>query len=166
VPVPILTRSKISRARPLVPGLQPHPGPIVRKTLRLPHFDYSSNGAYFFTICTHRRRHVLVGDTLSIVEREFVALPDRFAGLSFDCWNFLPDHMHAIAHMIECRATLSAIVQAYKSITTRAIKQAVAIDRVWQRGFHDRIVRNEIELASLREYVQHNQIVHAVRDKP
>jgi hypothetical protein len=40
------------------------------------------------------------------------------------------------------------------------------IDRLWQRGFHDRIVRNEIELAALREYVQHNQIVHAVRDKP
>jgi hypothetical protein len=39
----------------------------------------------------------------------------------------------------------------------------VNCDRVWQRGFYDRIVRDEIELAALRAYVAHNAIVHAVR---
>ena len=75
----------------------------------------------------------------------------------------MPDHMHAIIQLIECRSTLSSIVQAYKSITAREIR-CFARGPVWQRGFYDRIVRDEMELAALREYVQHNAIVHAVRD--
>lgn len=135
----------------------------VRKDLRLRGFDYSSNGAYFVTICTHRRRFLLTGPGLEIARREFVALPDRFAGLSLDCQTFMQDHLHAIVQLSDCSSTLSAIVQAYKSITMRAIKEAIGCDRVWQRGFYDRIVRDEGELAALREYIQHNSIVHAVR---
>ena len=29
-----------------------------RKNLRLEHYDYSQNGGYFVTICTHERSHV------------------------------------------------------------------------------------------------------------
>ena len=132
--------------------------------MRLEDFDYSSNGAYFITICTHRRRALLTGAVLEISEREFAALPDRFSGLTLDYRTFMPDHLHAIVALSGCTSTVSAIVQAYKSITTREIKRIVRCDRVWQRGFYDRIVRNEVELAALREYIAHNSIVHAVRD--
>jgi putative transposase len=135
----------------------------VRKTIRLRDFDYSSNGAYFVTICTHRRRLFLTGPALEIGRRELVALPDRFAGLSLDCHTFMQDHLHAIVQLSDCSSSLSAIVQAYKSITTGEIKRVVPCDRVWQRGFYDRIVRDEPELAALREYIEHNTIVHAVR---
>jgi putative transposase len=134
----------------------------MRKTIRLRHFDYSSNGSYFITICNHRRRFLLTGPVLDIAQREFVALPDRFAGVLLDCHKFMPDHLHAIVQLSECFSTLSQIVQAYKSITAREIKQVVPCDRVWQRGFYDRIVR-EPELSALREYIEYNEIVHAVR---
>lgn len=100
---------------------------------------------------------------LEIAQHEFAAFPDRFAGLSLDCRTFMQDHLHAIVQLSDCSFTLSAIVQAYTSITTRAIKKAIGCDRVWQRGFYDRIVRDEPDLAFLREYIQHNVIVHAVR---
>jgi len=29
-----------------------------RKHIRLPDYDYSQNGAYFVTICTHHRQHL------------------------------------------------------------------------------------------------------------
>src|SRR5947209_5877805 len=135
----------------------------MRKSLRLRDYDYSANGAYFITVCTHERCAVLIGEMQAAAEREFLALPSRFSGLSLDCWIVMPDHLHAIVPLIECRSTLSAIVQAYKSLSTRAIKQLTDVGRVWQRGFYDRVVRNEIELAALREYVHDNPIVHAVR---
>jgi len=39
-----------------------------RKAIRLPDFDYSSNGAYFVTICTHNRRCLLsdIGDVIRV----------------------------------------------------------------------------------------------------
>ena len=135
----------------------------MRKRLRLPHFDYSSNGAYFITMCTHQRRPRLVGRALEIAECELARLTDRFPGLSLDYRKFMPDHLHAVLCLDGCCATLSTIVQAYKSITTREIRRAVRYDRVWQRGFYDRIVRDEVELAALREYIDHNDIVHALR---
>jgi REP element-mobilizing transposase RayT len=136
---------------------------VVRKLIRLQGFDYSSNGAYFITVCTHRRRRLLTGTALEIAQREYVALETRFIGLRLDDYRFMPDHLHAIVLLSDCDSTLSAIVQAYKSITTLEITRAVRCDRVWQRSFHDRIVRNERELAALRKYIEHNEIVHAVR---
>jgi putative transposase len=133
------------------------------KTIRLRDFDDSSSGAYFITICTHRRLFLLTGPGLEIARRELMALRDRFAGLSLDCHVFMPDHLYAIVQSSDCSSPLSTIVQSYKSMTTREIKRVVPCDRVWQRGFHDRIVRDEPELAALREYIQHNAIAHAVR---
>ena len=75
----------------------------------------------------------------------------------------MPDHLHAIVQLASCGSTLSNIVQAYKSITTLEIKKVVRCDRVWQRSFHDRIIRNEVELAALRKYIADNEIVHSVR---
>ena len=133
---------------------------IMRKRTRLADFDGSINGAYFLTVCTHRRRWLLQGEVLQIAEHEWRALPARFPGLTLDCWTFQPDHLHALVQLSECQSTLSASIQAYKSITTRLIKSQGGLDRVWQRSFYDRIVRDERDLQSLREYVQHNDIVH------
>ena len=138
---------------------------VVRKRIRLQGFDYSSNGAYFITVCTYRRRRLLTGIALEIAQREYADLPSRFAGLTLDYHKFMPDHLHAIVQLSACRATLSTIVQAYKSITTLEIKRVVTCDRVWQRSFHDRIVRSESELAALRKYIEHNEIVHVVRSE-
>jgi putative transposase len=140
-----------------------YPAFVVRKMIRLQNFDYSANGAYFITICTDRRRGLLTGSGVDIARREFLALPDRFAGLTLDSRKFMPDHLHLILQLNDCGSTLSTIVQAYKSITTLAIKRRVTCGRVWQRGFYDRVIRDEVELAALREYIEHNDIVHAVR---
>jgi REP element-mobilizing transposase RayT len=33
--------------------------------------------------------------------------------------------------------------------------------QVWQRGYYERIIRNERELNSIRQYIQQNPIRHA-----
>jgi putative transposase len=121
---------------------------------RLSNHDYARDGAYFLTICAYRRRRLLVDDVCRAIERELVALPDRFDGLSLDCWKVLPNHLHAIVTLSKCPSTVSAIVQAFKSLTTRQAKRIASIDRLWQRGFYDRIIRSETELMARREYAQ------------
>jgi len=50
-----------------------------------------------------------------------------------------------------CSATdLSRIMQAVKSLSTLRLKREGLCGRIWQRGYFDRIIRNDHELEVLR----------------
>jgi REP element-mobilizing transposase RayT len=135
----------------------------MRHGSRLPNHDYASDGAYFLTICAYRRRRLLVDEVRRAIDRELTALPSRFNGLSLGCWKVLPNHLHAIVILKDCGSTVSRIVQAFKSLSTREVKRIASIDRLWQRGFYDRVIRSETELTARREYVRNNDRIHANR---
>ena len=134
-----------------------------RKAMRLRDFDYSSDGAYFITILSYRRRPVLTGECLAIIERELDDLPQRFDGVTIDCFAVLPDHLHALLRLKGSSAHVSAIVQAFKSLTARAVKPILYVDRLWHRGFYDRIVRDDLELIAIRDYILNNVTIHDQR---
>ncbi len=54
--------------------------------------------------------------------------------------------------------SLSAIVQNYKSVTTRKINRlrGLAGKTLWQRNYHERIIRNQRELEAKRKYIADN----------
>jgi len=54
--------------------------------------------------------------------------------------------------------SLGAIVGNFKSVTTRRINRMRKTPgvRVWQRNYHDRVIRNERELKAVRRYVHQN----------
>ena len=59
--------------------------------------------------------------------------------------------------------SLGRIIQAFKSLTTRDYASGVSShgwqpfeDRLWQRNYHEHIVRNERELKNIRQYVANN----------
>ena len=59
--------------------------------------------------------------------------------------------------------TLGNIIGAFKSLTTHEYIQNVDNNhwpsfnkRLWQRGYYERIIRNEIEFKKIREYIQLN----------
>ena len=41
-------------------------------------------------------------------------------------------------------------------MTTRLCKQVQPLDQLFQRSFHDHVIRNEDDLHSVREYIAHN----------
>ncbi|MEM1293458.1 MAG: transposase [Cyanobacteria bacterium P01_H01_bin.162] len=57
-----------------------------RRSLRLPHYDYASPGAYFITICTYQRQ-CLFGEI-----RDGVMKLNKFGEVARDCWQAIPDH--------------------------------------------------------------------------
>ena len=52
--------------------------------------------------------------------------------------------------------SVGAILGQYKSVVTKRIRAVDPAVRVWQRGFHDRVVRTDREAAALRRYVADN----------
>ena len=57
--------------------------------------------------------------------------------------------------------SLSAIIQNFKSVTSRKIRalpkiNKINIEHVWQRNYWERIIRNERELRAFRQYIRDN----------
>jgi putative transposase len=142
--------------------------------LRLRGFDYASAGLYFVTVCTHEKRCFLgsvdgeemILNTLGeLVERQLIELPERLDAVAVDSYIVMPNHVHAIVGL-GSRARqasplrLGHVVAAFKSGSAREINRArrTANASVWQRGYHDHVVRDEIDLQRVREYLDSNPI--------
>jgi REP element-mobilizing transposase RayT len=61
--------------------------------------------------------------------------------------------------------SVGAIVGNYKMLVTKRVKAMLGMSgtdfQVWQRGYYERIIRNERELNAIRQYIQQNPIRHA-----
>ncbi len=76
-----------------------------RRSLRLKGYDYSQEGAYFITICTHNRKCLLgevidnevrLNDWGRIVESEWLQTAILRPYVSLDAYVVMPNHFHAI----------------------------------------------------------------------
>ncbi len=68
-----------------------------RRSIRLKGYDYSQDGAYFVTICTHDETCLFDDpDLRRIVAECWLAIPDHFPFIELDCWVIMPNHLHGI----------------------------------------------------------------------
>ncbi len=120
-----------------------------------------------------------------IVKEEWLRTPIVRPGVFLDEWEVMPDHFHAIleidegihrgpenvgAHrgaplgsngdhsLIRPPRTLGSLVGQFKGVTTHKIneQQGVSGVRIWQRGYFERIIRNEVQLDKFRKYIRNN----------
>ena len=148
-----------------------------RKNMLLRNHDYSQTRLYFITICTQNRRNLFgaVDDNLVVlntagmlVENELLRLPVKFPQIEVDCYVIMPDHIHAISEITKQsnikdpqeRVSMSRVIQAYKSNTTRRYILGVERgmfgplrSRIWQRNFYDHIIRNSHEYLVIKECI-------------
>jgi REP element-mobilizing transposase RayT len=137
-----------------------------RKRLRLPEYNYSTPGAYFFTIVTISRQHLfgciandsmVLNDAGAAVTGAWRELPDRFPELELDEFVVMPNHVHGITWLTEHALHLGKVMRALKSLSAREVNRV--LDRegpVWQRSYHERVIRNEAELRRFRAYIVDN----------
>jgi len=69
------------------------------------------------------------------------------------------------ADLVSARICLSRVIQAFKSTSTNAYIRGVyqqgwnKFDRsLWQRSFYDHVIRNEMDLLRVREYILNNPL--------
>ena len=146
-----------------------------RKHPRLEHYDYSTAGAYFITICTHNRCCLLshvVGRGLAPAENQYTLygkiaqeqlfqLEKRYPSLKIDQYVIMPNHIHAILLLAESaevglRPTITDIICAYKSLTTRECKKARPIDKLFQTSFFEHVIRGREDYDEIAEYIVNN----------
>jgi REP element-mobilizing transposase RayT len=78
----------------------------------------------------------------------------------------MPNHVHGILFFIHDanplgdsnrKGTLGAIIGSYKSFVTKQIHtQFNVTNLIWQRNYHEHIIRNPDEYAVLSAYIQDN----------
>jgi REP element-mobilizing transposase RayT len=151
-----------------------------RRSIRLPNYDYSQPGAYFITICV--QNHVCLFGNITttpngaelelneqgkMVHNVWNELPAKFPGLVLDAYIVMPNHFHAIVIFDACNQdytfSLSEIVHRLKTLTTKRYADGVKKfewprfpDRLLQRNYWERVIRNEKELEAIRNYIHYN----------
>ena len=79
-----------------------------RKNLRLKHYDYANDGAYFVTICANNRE-CLFGDIVDgqmhlndaglMIENLYQDLENKFANIQCGEYVIMPNHFHCVIHI-------------------------------------------------------------------
>ena len=139
-----------------------------RKSPRIPDYDYSNSGYYFVTICTHDKKSIFgKPDKLNqygkITWHDLSSLEKHCSNVKVDIFAVMPNHIHAII-VIDHQdgstdgVNLNTIVGQYKSGVTRKIREICPDLSVWQRSYHDHIIRNEKQYQKIWEYIHTNPL--------
>jgi putative transposase len=167
-----------------------------RQSIRLRGYDYTREGLYFVTICTHLRLHLFgeITDGVmqfnvwgNMVHRAWITTQQIRPNVTIDAFVVMPNHTHAIIHIddtttvgAQCIAplpqkptdspkrgvtpnnvvpnSLGAIVRGFKGDVTRTIRRLPnpPDGPIWQRNYHEHIIRNERSYHTIRQYVLTN----------
>ena len=147
------------------------------ESMRLKKWDYPSEGMYFITICTKDRACSLskvVNDELQETETSKICvkcwqdLSVIYPDCILDAFVVMPNHVHGII-MIEAAMTvfrnkqrrnmlISKMIGRFKMQTAKQINQYQNTrgQSFWQKNYYDRVIRNELELNRIREYIENN----------
>jgi REP element-mobilizing transposase RayT len=129
-----------------------------RKNIRLKHYDYSSDGYYFVTICAHSRKRLIPGNE-KILENILHELSRRFPGVTIDYYLMMPSHIHVIIVLRDTKVTLGEVVRTFKALASRRI----GTKGFWQRGYYEHAIRSEEALLKMREYIQNNPLAEKIK---
>ena len=149
-----------------------------RRSIRLKGWDYRAPGCYFVTICTYQRQHLFDNPSFhEIAANALIHIPkQRHAQhVVIDEWVMMPNHVHLILVFVTyppqadmtapvggfanaLAGSLGLVVGRYKTAVTTRINnlRLTTGASVWQRGYYERIIRNERELVATRQYIVNN----------
>ncbi len=135
-----------------------------RKPTRLKNYDYSQNGYYFITICTHDKQKILcdiVGDDALIVPTEYGTIAEKHIKNihGIDKFIIMPNHIHLIIKndngtmwaSSPTNQSISQKIKSFKILVTKEIGRPI-----FQRSFHDHIIRNENDYLKIWNYIDTN----------
>ncbi|MBN2803093.1 MAG: transposase [Deltaproteobacteria bacterium] len=157
-----------------------------RKSIRLDGYDYTREGYYFITVCTHKHLHqfgeildgfMVLNDVGHLVIDEWKKTETIRDNVILDEWVVMPNHFHAVIRTNpDCRGTarrapttnelfgqpvsgsISTIVRSFKSAVTKRFHEIPGNEnmQLWQRNFWEHIIRDEESLFNIRKYIEEN----------
>ena len=153
-----------------------------RKSTRLKNCDYNTAGFYFITICTKDKKNLLctIEDSVTdivgggafdapnielsyignVVER-YILSTNNIKNVSVDKYVIMPNHIHLIVVVEDDGGTSRApsptnsIIPHLVSTMKRFVNRDVGYN-IFQRSFHDHIIRGEKDYLKIWEYIDTN----------
>jgi REP element-mobilizing transposase RayT len=160
-----------------------HPEYPNRRSIRLPEYDYSSQGAYFVTLVTLQwqnlfgyieNEEVILSKLGKIVRKEWMRSAQIRKELEIheDEFVVMPNHIHGIVWIksegfvkpeVETRPefkrkpkSLGTFIAGFKSSVSRIARQELDITNIWQRNYYEHVVRDEADWDRIALYIQDN----------
>ncbi|MBP3337499.1 MAG: transposase [Clostridia bacterium] len=145
-----------------------------RKPTRLKGYDYSTPGAYFITICVKDRKQLLskiVGADSHIVPKNYLSncglicdkyinnINNKYENVTVDKYVIMPNHIHLIIFLhgtmkaSSPTKNIETIIRSFKTLVTKEIGYSI-----WQRSYHDHIIRGEKDYQKIWEYINTNPL--------
>ena len=155
-----------------------------RRSVRLKNYDYSQNGAYFITLCTYNRKNIFgsidsgkmnLNSLGMIAQEEWMKSFHIRKELTMDEYVIMPNHLHGIVFLCHTsnkhyrsfgkafganNTSISSFIAGFKSAVTKRINimRDTPNGFVWQRNYHEHIIRCDKSLTKIREYTVNNPV--------
>ncbi|RYD79798.1 MAG: hypothetical protein EOP53_09060 [Sphingobacteriales bacterium] len=153
-----------------------------RKSNRLQGYDYSKSGLYFVTSCVYEKVNdfgeiinskMLLNQYGEIAQQQWFWLAQQYPYIKLHAFIVMPNHIHGIIEIKRSLAVrtgrdlsvpgaapkikpLSQIIGAYKTTTSKLIRQAGLTEFAWHRSFHDHIIQDEEAFIKISDYIETN----------
>lgn len=144
-----------------------------RKPNRLKNYDYSSQGAYFITVCTIDRKCILsqiVGGGVldapeiqlseygKVIENQISIMNSIYNNVNVENLVIMPNHIHMLLVVngsswtpTPTNAAVPGFVSAFKRFCNKK-----AGHNIWQRSYYDHIIRDEEDYINHLQYIEDN----------
>ena len=152
-----------------------------RKATRLKGYDYKTNGCYFITICSEGRRCIfaeIVGEGCplpkltrygKIVEKWIQRIPQKYPTVETERFIIMPNHIHLLLFLSDAcidgredpSPTTPSIVNVIawlKYQITRECNIGGERKKIFQRSFHDHVVRDRRDYEEISRYIEENPL--------
>ena len=143
---------------------------LERKNVRVKWHDYGPGHWYFVTICTPDMACLfgeitggksILNPLCQIVDREWQTSLEHRDDMRDGIYTVMPNHFHALFGIddkpnLKAGSTLPKIINAFKSATVKYARRQNLGHNIWQRNYHEYIVRNEEEWNRIANYIYLN----------
>jgi putative transposase len=155
----------------------------VRRSIRLPHFNYTQTAQYFVTICAFQMRclfgrvenNVVVLNVIGRINDEcWREIPMHFPRLAVDPFVVMPNHLHGILTIQDGHGdavplrderfqkpvpgSIPTVLRSYKAVVTYRVRHELrrADLHVWQSNYFERVIRSGKEFEASSRYIVEN----------
>ncbi len=116
----------------------------------------------------------------NVAQQCWLEIPQHFKHVKLDAYVIMPNHVHGIIFIVGSRhhnvgarhavplqfeqfgkpvpGSIATIIRSYKSAVSKQINQIRQTPGmpVWQRNYYEHIIRNEMDLHRIRQYIMNN----------
>jgi len=129
-----------------------------RRPTRLKTFDYKGRYSYFVTCSTFERRKRFTDCAIVNLVTDQILRTCNDRSFEVVAYGFMEDHLHLVIRGTSDASDFRSTMKLLRQRTAIACRHARS-QRLWQGGYHERVLRREDDVSSYVKYVVENPIV-------